>query len=92
MPGNPLAYQEPLELLHQIQTSQAVAAEQLRTIAQHLEKLNGRVGRSEERLSALETLTAEARGAGKFIGLLWSIPSGLIAAAAVWYSQHAGGK
>lgn len=92
MPETVLAHSEPLESLHRIETSVAVTAEKLTRIEEHLRTLNGRVGRTEDRLSALDQLVAEARGAWKFIALLSAIPSGLIGAAAVWISQHSGGK
>lgn len=92
MPEYALAQQESLDALHRIEMAQAVAAEQLTAIKNHLATLNGRVGKTEERLSALDNLIAEARGAWKFIALLSAIPSGIVGAIAVWLSQHAGGK
>ena len=89
---NPLASQEPLEALHRIEMAGAVVAEKLTRIEEHLRCLNGRVSRTEERLSTLDNLVAEARGAWKFIALLSAIPSGVIGAAAVWFTQHTGHK
>jgi len=87
-----LANQDPLEALHRIETAGAVTAEKLTRIEEHLRNLNGRVGKTEDRLSSLDNLIAEARGAWKFIALLSAIPSGLVGAAAVWIAQHSGGK
>ena len=92
MPENFLAHPEPLESLHRIETSAAVTAEKLTRIEEHLRTLNGRVGRAEERLSDVDRIIAESRGVWKLIALLSAIPSGLIGAAAVWISQHSGGK
>ena len=71
-------------------TSQAVQTEQLRAIAEHLARLNGRVGKSEDRLSSLENDRAEARGAWKFVALISSIPASIIGAGAMWWAQHGG--
>lgn len=101
-----MASQEPLQALHrmgealvalrddvaQSRTSQAVVAEKLTRIEEYLRTLNGRVAKAEDRLSGLDNIVAEARGAWKFIALVSAIPAGLISAAAVWISQHTGGK
>ena len=71
-------------------TSQAVQTEQLRAIAEHLARLNGRVGKSEDRLSSLENDRAEARGAWKFVALISSIPASIIGAGAMWWANHGG--
>ena len=71
-------------------TSQAVQTEQLRAIAEHLSRLNGRVGKSEDRLSSLENDRAEQRGAWKFIALISSIPASIIGAGAMWWASHGG--
>lgn len=71
-------------------TSQAVQTEQLRNIVEHLARLNGRVGKSEDRLSSLENDRAEQRGAWKFIMLISSIPASIIGAGAMWWAQHGG--
>lgn len=87
-----MAEQEPMQLLYRIDSQGAVMAEQLRAISEHLKTLNGRVGASEQRLSALEMVHAEQRGAKNLMMLIMSIPSGIIAAAAVWIGQHLGTK
>lgn len=71
-------------------TSQAVQTEQLRNIVEHLARLNGRVGKSEDRLSSLENDRAEQRGAWKFIMLISSIPASIIGAGAMWLTNHGG--
>ena len=71
-------------------TSQAVQTEQLRAIAEHLARLNGRVGKSEDRLSSLENDRAEARGAWKFVALISAIPASIISAGAMWWANHGG--
>lgn len=71
-------------------TSQAVQTEQLRNIVEHLARLNGRVGKSEDRLSSLENDRAEQRGAWKFVALISSIPASIIGAGAMWWANHGG--
>lgn len=71
-------------------TSQAVQTEQLRHIAEHLARLNGRVGKSEDRLGSLENDRAEQRGAWKFIAIISAIPASIISAGAMWWAQHGG--
>jgi hypothetical protein len=71
-------------------TSQAVQTEQLRQIVEHLARLNGRVGKSEDRLGSLENDRAEQRGAWKFLALISSIPASVIGAGAMWWAQHGG--
>ena len=71
-------------------TSQAVQTEQLKNIVEHLARLNGRVGKSEDRLSSLENDRAEARGAWKFIALIASIPAALVASIFTWLANHGG--
>ena len=71
-------------------TSQAVQTEQLRAIAEHLARLNGRVGKSEDRLGSLENDRAEQRGVWKFIALISSIPASIIGAGAMWWANHGG--
>ena len=71
-------------------TSQAVQTEQLRNIADNLARLNGRVGKSEDRLSSLENDRAEQRGAWKFVALISSIPASVIGAGAMWWANHGG--
>jgi len=99
-----LAAKEPLEALHRIgevlaemrhdvaesRTSQAVTVEKLIQITEHLRQLNGRVGKSEDRLSSLENDRAEQRGAWKFIALISSVPASIIGAAAMWWANHGG--
>ena len=71
-------------------TSQAVQTEQLKNIVEHLARLNGRVGKSEDRLSSLENDRAEQRGAWKFVALISSIPASIIGAGAMWWANHGG--
>ena len=70
--------------------SQAVQTEVLRQITEHLARLNGRVGKSEDRLSSLENDRAEQRGAWKFVALISSIPASVIGAGAMWWANHGG--
>lgn len=83
---------EQHDTLHRIEIHSAVIAEKVTKMEDHLRTLNGRVARSEERISALETLAAEMRGAWKFVALASSIPASIIGAVAVWIAQHSGGK
>ncbi|CAB4166778.1 hypothetical protein UFOVP836_57 [uncultured Caudovirales phage] len=71
-------------------TSQAVQTSDIKHIVEHLARLNGRVGKSEDRLSSLENDRAEARGAWKFIALISSIPASIIGAGAMWWANHEG--
>ena len=71
-------------------TSQAVQTQDIKHIVEHLARLNGRVGKSEDRLSSLENDRAEQRGAWKFIALISSIPAALIGSAFAWIAQHGG--
>lgn len=71
-------------------TSQAVQTSDIKHILEHLARLNGRVGKSEDRLSSLENDRAEQRGAWKFVALISSIPASIIGAGAMWWAQHGG--
>ena len=71
-------------------TSQAVQTSDIKHIVEHLARLNGRVGKSEDRLSSLENDRAEARGAWKFVALISSIPASIIGAGAMWWANHGG--
>ena len=71
-------------------TSQAVQTSDIKHILEHLARLNGRVGKSEDRLSSLENDRAEQRGAWKFIALISSIPASIIGAGAMWWANHGG--
>jgi hypothetical protein len=55
-----------------------------------LARVNGRLGKSEDRLSSLENDRAEARGAWKFIALISSIPAALVASIFTWLANHGG--
>jgi len=98
MPGNELEQLERIaETLDDVRgdvsgltTSQAVQTEQLRAIVEHLARLNGRVGKSEDRLGSLENDRAEARGAWKFIALISSIPAAVVASIFTWLANHGG--
>ena len=72
----------------EMRTEQAVASQALGHIRQHLDKLNGRTGKSEDRLSILETMEAERRGAWKLMLIIASLPASVIAGIAVWIAQH----
>ena len=71
-------------------TSQAVQTSDIKHILEHLARLNGRVGKSEDRLSSLENDRAEARGAWKFVALISAIPASVISAGAMWWANHGG--
>lgn len=71
-------------------TSQAVQTQDIKHMVEHLARLNGRVGKSEDRISVLETALAEMRGAWKFVALASSIPASIIGAVAMWWTQHGG--
>jgi hypothetical protein len=51
----------------------ATGLQETKGINQRLDILNGRVGKGEARLVALETASAVAEGRARLIGLLWSI-------------------
>lgn len=74
----------------EMRTEQALSRQELGQIRQHLVTLNGRTARSEERITTMETLAAEARGAWKLAVLAASIPATIIAAIAAWLTQHGG--
>ena len=76
----------------ELRTEQALSRQELGQIREHLSKLNGRTGKNEDRLSLLETLLAEGRGAWKLAILVASIPASIIGAVALWIAQHSGGK
>jgi hypothetical protein len=78
------------ETLHRIEITSAVSAEKLTKVEEHLARLNGRVAKSEERISTIENMAAEARGAWKFVVLVSAIPASIIGAVAVWIAQHGG--
>lgn len=71
-------------------TSQAVQTSDIKHILEHLARVNGRLGKSEDRLSSLENDRAEARGAWKFVALISAIPASIISAGAMWWAQHGG--
>jgi hypothetical protein len=71
-------------------TSQAVQTSDIKHILDHLARVNGRLGKSEDRLSSLENDRAEARGAWKFIALIASIPAALVASIVTWLANHGG--
>lgn len=72
----------------EMRTEQALARQLLGSIQAHLDKLNGRVGTNEGRLTTLETLRAEGRGAWKLILLAASLPVSAVAAAWLWVAQN----
>lgn len=76
------------EAIHRIDKACAIQTEQLRQIVDHLRILNGRVGKTEERAAALETIAAEGRGAWKMILLATSVPAGIIGTVALWIANH----
>jgi len=71
-------------------TSQAVQTSDIKHILEHLARVNGRLGKSEDRLSSLENDRAEQRGAWKFIALIASIPAALVASIFTWLANHGG--
>ena len=78
----------PLEAIHRIDVACAVQTEQLKQIVDHLRILNGRVEKSEGRLTALESIAAEGRGMWKMILLATSVPAGILGTVALWIAQH----
>ncbi len=78
----------PLEAIHRIDVACAVHTEQNKQIVDHLRIMNGRIGKSEERIAALETIVAEGRGAWKMILLATSIPAGILGTVALWIANH----
>ena len=69
----------------EMRTEQARACLRLDQIEAHLAKLNGRTGRSEDRLNAIEMTEAERRGAWKLMMIAASLPASVIAAGAAWW-------
>lgn len=72
----------------EMRTEQARACLRLDQIEHHLGKLNGRTGRSEHRLNAMEMTEAERRGAWKLMVIIASLPASVIAAGAAWWVAH----
>jgi hypothetical protein len=71
-------------------TSQAVQTSDIKHILDHLARVNGRLGKSEDRLSSLENDRAEARGAWKFVALIASIPAAIVGSIFAWVANHGG--
>jgi hypothetical protein len=71
-------------------TSQAVQTSDIKHILDHLARVNGRLGKSEDRLSSLENDRAEARGAWKFVALIASIPAAIVGSIFAWIANHGG--
>jgi len=68
-------------------TESALIRQEMTQIREHLARLNGRVGKSEERLTAIEMTAIEARGAWKAAVAVASIVGGL----ASWILQAVAG-
>lgn len=66
------------------QVSQAIATEKLSNIEKHLEKLNGRTAKSEDKLTELSELRAEIHGGWRVAVFV----SGLLGSAASWVASH----
>ena len=58
-------------------TESALIRQEMTQIREHLARLNGRVGKSEERLTAIEMAAIEARGAWKAAVAVASLIGGL---------------
>jgi predicted nuclease with TOPRIM domain len=60
----------------EMRTELALLRQEATHTKEHLARLNGRVGKSEDRLSAIETAAIEARGAWKAAAAVASIVGG----------------
>jgi phage-related minor tail protein len=74
--------------LAEVDKNGAVHAEQMTQVAKHLQIMNGRIAKSEDRLSILETIRAEMRGGYKVIATI----AAAIGAIVSWVIQHWPGK
>jgi phage-related minor tail protein len=70
--------------LAEVDKNGAVHAEQMTQVAKHLGVMNGRIAKSENRLSTLEAIRAEMRGGYKVIAAI----AAAIGAIASWAIQH----
>lgn len=60
----------------EMRTELALLRQEATHTKEHLQRLNGRVGKSEDRLSVIETATIEARGAWKAAVAIASLVGG----------------
>ena len=72
----------------EMRTEQALACHRLGQIEHHMERLNGRTMKCEERLAGFDNREAERRGAWKLIVVIASIPASIIGAVAAWIAGH----
>jgi len=65
-------------------TEIALLRQEVTYMKEHLARMNGRVGKSEDRLNAIETAAIEVRGAWRAAVALASVLAAAIGAAASW--------
>ena len=82
------AINEMSRKLSEVDKHTAVHAEKMQQVAEHLRIMNGRIAKSEDRLSILETIRAEMRGGYKVIATI----AAAIGAIVSWAIQHWPGK
>jgi chromosome segregation ATPase len=70
--------------LSEVDKHTAVHAEKMSQVESHLKTMNGRIAKSEDRLSILEKIRAEMAGGWKVISAM----SAAIGAVASWLIQH----
>jgi phage-related minor tail protein len=70
--------------LSEVDKHTAVHAEKMKQVAQHLEIMNGRIAKSEDRLSVLETIRAEMKGGYRVIAAIAAV----VGAVASWLFDH----
>lgn len=78
------AINEMSRKLSEVDKHTAVHAEKMQQVAHHLQIMNGRIAKSEDRLSILETIRAEMAGGWKVIATM----SAAVGAAVSWLIQH----
>jgi hypothetical protein len=87
MPREDALFEQILEIsrkLSEVDKHTAVHAEKMAQVEAHLKVMNGRIAKSEERLSLLEKIRAELAGGYKAIAGI----SALIGGVASWLVQH----
>lgn len=70
--------------LSEVDKNSAVHAEKMQQVESHLKTMNGRIAKSEDRLSILETIRAEMRGGWKVVTAL----AAAVGAMASWAFDH----
>lgn len=68
------------DMLREVMTAQALHAQQLGHVVEHLSKLNGRIGKAEDQVRTLELNNAEGRGRQILAQVFWGLLGGFIIA------------